>query len=199
MHELIANQVDVDLLRRNWDELLRLAASIREGKVSASLLVSKLAAYPHHSEAALALRELGRVERTLFTLDWLQKPDLRRRAQVGLNKGELRNSLARALRFYRRGAVADRDREEQQRKASGLNLVIAAIGLWNTVYLQKAIAALAETGQPVPDEIIAHLSPMGWEHITLTGSYCWREFKSDINVLRPLRTLQFFSQKRKSA
>ena len=60
-----------------------------------------------------------------------------------------------------------------------------------------AIAALAETGQPVPDEIIAHLSPMGWEHITLTGSYYWREFKSDINVLRPLRTLQFFSQKRK--
>jgi len=199
LNELIADQVDLALLRRNWDELLRLAVSIREGKVSASLLVSKLAAYPHHSEAAPALRELGRVERTLFILDWLQNPELRRRAQVGLNKGELRNSLARALRFYRRGGLADRDREEQQRKASGLNLVIAAIGLWNTVYLQKAIRMLAEAGQPVPDEIIAHLSPLGWEHITLTGSYYWREFKSDIHLLRPLRTLPFLSRKRKSA
>jgi len=58
LKELIADQVDLALLRRNGDELLRLAASIREGKVSASLLVSKLAAYPHHSEAAPALREL---------------------------------------------------------------------------------------------------------------------------------------------
>jgi TnpA family transposase len=80
---LIANEVDSDLIRRNWDDLLRLAASIREGKVSASLLVSKLAAYPHYSETALALRELGRVERTLFTLEWLQEPELRRRSHAG--------------------------------------------------------------------------------------------------------------------
>jgi TnpA family transposase len=91
---LIANEVDSELIRRNWDDLLRLAASIREGKVSASLLVSKLAAYPQHSETALALRERGRVERTLFTLEWLQEPELRRRSHAGLNKGELRNSLA---------------------------------------------------------------------------------------------------------
>ena len=123
-----------------------------------SLLVSKLAAYPQHSELALALRELGRVERTLFTLDWLRQPELRRRANTGLNKGELRNALAKALRFYRRGAVADRDREEQQRKASGLNLVIAAISLWNTVYLQKAIRATTEAGNPVPEDLIPHLS-----------------------------------------
>jgi len=114
----------------------------------------------------------------------LQQPELRRRAHIGLNKGELRNSLARALRFYRRGAVADRDREEQQRKASGLNLVLAAISLWNTVYLQKAIQALADAANPVPEEVIPHLSPLGWEHITLTGSYHWRKFPSNFNKLR---------------
>jgi len=87
LKDLIADQVDEDLIQRNWDDVLRLASSIREGKVSASLLVSKLAAYPRHSEMALALREVGRIERTLFTLDWLQQPDLRRRAHSGLNKG----------------------------------------------------------------------------------------------------------------
>jgi len=196
---LIADQVNAALIERNWDDLRRLAESIREGKVSTSLLVGKLAAYPQHSELALALRELGRVERTLCTLDWLQQPELRRRAHSGLNKGELRNSLAKALRFYRRGAVADRAREEQQRKASGLNLVIAAIGLWNTVYLQKAIRAMTEVGNPVPENVIPHLSPLGWEHITFTGSYHWREHASDINVLRPLRTFKLLDQKRKTA
>ena len=199
LKDLIADQVDEDLIQRNWDDVLRLASSIREGKVSASLLISKLAAYPRHSEIALALRELGRIERTLFTLDWLQQPDLRRRAHSGLNKGELRNSLAKALRFYRRGTVADRDREEQQRKASGLNLMIAAIGLWNTVYLEKAIQAMGEVGNPVPEHVIPHLSPLGWEHITLTGSYHWRKFRSDMNVLRPLRTLNLATQVGKSA
>lgn len=190
LKDLIADKADVPLIERNWDDLLRLAGSIRDGKVSSSLVVAKLAAYPQHSELALALRELGRIERTLFTLDWLQKPELRRRAQTGLNKGELRNSLARALRFYRRGAIADRDREEQQRKASGLNLAIAAISLWNTVYVQKAIRVLAEAGNPVPDEVVPHMSPLGWEHITFTGSYYWRKHASNINVLRPLRTFK---------
>ncbi len=55
--------------RTDSDDLLRLAGSIRDGKVSSSLVVAKLAAYPQHSELALALRELGRIERTLFTLE----------------------------------------------------------------------------------------------------------------------------------
>jgi hypothetical protein len=76
---------------------------------------------------------------------------------------------------------------------------MGAIGWWNTVYLQKAIRTLAEAGQPVPDEIIAHLSPLGWEHIPLTGSYYWRELKGHIHLLRPLTGLPFLSRKETSA
>ena len=99
------------------------------------LILGKLAAYPRQNGLALALRELGRIERTMFTLEWIQSSDLRRRVHLGLNKGEARNSLARAIFFYRRGAVRDRLREDLQNKASGLNLVVAAIVLWNTAYL----------------------------------------------------------------
>ena len=187
LKELAGGVADAELIERNWDELMRLVESIRVGKVSASLAVSKLAAYPSHNEVARALRELGRIERTVYTLDWLQQPELRRRVQAGLNKGELRNSLARALRFYRRGGVADRDREEQQRKASGLNLVIGAISLWNTVYLQKAVAVMNKAGVTVPEDVLAHISPLGWEQITLTGTYRFRRFVSDFDTLRALR------------
>jgi hypothetical protein len=69
--------------------------------------------------------------------------------------------------------LRDRRYENQRYRASGLNLVVAAIVLWNTVYLERAVAALRRRGQAVPDELLAHLSPLGWEHINLTGDYVW--------------------------
>jgi len=83
----------------------------------------------------VALRELGRVERTLFTLDWMQNVELRRRVQIGLNKGEAKNALTRAVFLNRLGEMRDRSFENQRYRASGLNLVVSAIVLWNTVYL----------------------------------------------------------------
>jgi integrase len=96
----------------------------------------------------VALRELGRIERRLFILDWLQSVELRRRVNTGLNKGEARNALARAVFFYRLGETRDRSFEQQQYRANGLTLATAAIALWNTVYLERATNALCEKGIP---------------------------------------------------
>lgn len=79
---------------------------------------------------------------------------------MGLNKGESRNALARAVFFNRLGGIRDRSFESQCYRASGLNLVVAAIILWNTVYLEKAIAKLREN-QDVPEEYLNYLSPLG--------------------------------------
>jgi len=69
--------------------------------------------------------------------------------------------------------MRDRSFEAQHHRASGLNLVVATIILWNTVYLQKAVQMLADEGTPVPPEYMPHLSPLGWEHINMTGDYVW--------------------------
>jgi TnpA family transposase len=90
------------------------------------------ARYPRQNGLALALRELGRLERSLFTLQYLKDIELRRRIHAGLNKGEARNALARAVFFNRLGELRDRTYENQRYRASGLNLVVAAIVLWNT-------------------------------------------------------------------
>jgi TnpA family transposase len=105
--------------------VLRLTASIRQGTVTASLILRKLGSYPRQNSLAAALREIGRIERTLFTLEWLQSPDLRHRVQVGLNKREAKNALARAVFFNRLGEMRDRTFENQRYRASGLNLVVA--------------------------------------------------------------------------
>jgi len=99
-------------------------------------------------------------------------PALRGRVQAGLNKGEARNALARAAFFNRIGEVRDRSFENQCYRASGLNLVVAAIILWNSVYLEKAVAGVRKRVD-VPDVYLRYLSPLGWEHINLTGDYIW--------------------------
>jgi TnpA family transposase len=136
-------------------------------------MLRKLASYPRQNGLAWALREVGRVEKTLFTLEWLQSLELRRRVQVGLNKGEARNALARAVFFYRQGRVQDRSHAQQQQRAQGLNLVVAAIILWNTLELARAIEELRSEGLEMTSEQLRHLSPMDWEHIGLTGDYTW--------------------------
>jgi hypothetical protein len=115
---------------------------------------------------------LRRTELTLLlvTLDWISEPDLRRSTGQELNKGQARNSLARAVFIHRLGEIRDRTYENQQHRCSGLNLLVTAIILWNTRYLEHAVTALRETEA---DQLLAHLSPLGWEHINLTGDYVW--------------------------
>jgi hypothetical protein len=148
------------------------AASIHTGIVAASLILRQLASYPRQNGLAAALRELGRLERTLFTLDWLEDAELRRQTSQELNKGETRNSLARAVFIHRLGEIRDRTYENQQHRASGLNLLVTAIIRWNTRYLERAVAALRQA-KDAPDQLLAHLSPLGWEHVNLSGDYIW--------------------------
>ena len=139
----------------------------------------------------MALWELGRIERTLFILDWLQNVELRRRVNAGLNKGEARNALACAVFFNRLGEIRDRSFEQQRHRASGLNLVTAAIVLWNTVYLERAVRALRRHDPSLDEALCKHLSPLGWEHINLTGDYVWKQSRVvRLGKYRPLRPLQ---------
>lgn len=185
---LIGGTINTRTIAQHWDEILRLATSIKTGTVTASLMMRKLGAYPRQNGLALALRELGRLERTLFLLDWLQDPDLRRKVTAGLNKGEARNTLARAVFFNRLGEIRDRSFEQQRYRASGLNLITAAIVLWNTVYIDRTITTLTNDGNSPDPDLLRFLSPLGWEHINLTGDYTWpRANHIKPGKYRPLR------------
>ena len=63
-----------------------MATSIRSGTVTASAMLRRLSAYPRQNGLAVALREVGRLERSIFMLNWLRDANLRRRSGGGLNK-----------------------------------------------------------------------------------------------------------------
>ena len=170
---LIGRPIRTDAIVDSWDDIIRLAASIKSGTVAPSTMLRKLGAYKRQNRLDFALGEVGRIERTLFTLDWLESSSQRRACQAGLNKGEARHALAQAVYAHRQGRFADRTLENQEHRASGLNLVIAAIAYWNTLYLERAAENLRGRGDTVPEELLAHVSPMGWTHVGLTGDYLW--------------------------
>jgi len=163
LNALIGGTINTKHIRNHWNEILRLASSIKTGTVTASLMLRKLGAYPRQNGLALALRELGRLERSIFILEWLQSPDLRRRTTAGLNKGEAKNALSRAVFFNRLGEIRDRSYEQQRYRAGGLTLLTAIIVLWNTVYLERVINALQEQDPSIDPDLFQHLSPLGWE------------------------------------
>src|SRR4051812_48622560 len=173
LKSIMGKRVRVELIREHWGDIVRLVASLKAGAVAPSAMLKKLAAYERQNQLDLALAEVGRICRTLFMIDWLESPALRRRCHAGLNKSEQRHVLAGAICTYKQGRIADHSREAQEYRASGLNLVIATIVHWNSTDMTDAVAHLRAMGEPAPDDLLTHTSPVGWEHIGFSGDFLW--------------------------
>jgi len=188
---LIGGTANLSVVEENWDELLRLWASIGSGLAPPSVILRKIAAAPRQNALARALKEIGRIERSIFICEWLLDPVLRRRAHGNLNKGETRHSLARAVFVHQLGELRDRIAETMAYRACGLNLVVNAIILWNTVYLSRAVTFVRDQGVDIPDRLLAQVAPIPWSHIGITGDYLWNEIDQPLERYRPLRTNRF--------
>ncbi|MDG1372161.1 MAG: Tn3 family transposase [Paracoccaceae bacterium] len=183
---IIGKPINEEVIRQHWGDVMRLAASIRNGDLKPSAILRKLGAYRQQNRLYLALGEIGRIERTLFMLDWIENSDLRMQCQAGLNKGEARHSLARAVFAHSQGRIHDRSEAAQQKRAMALNLVIAAITFWNTLYMEKAADHLASIGQIPDPSLLRHASPLGWDNIILTGDFDWHSGAAERKIARPL-------------
>ncbi len=190
VNTLFKGRIDTKLIEDNWDEILRAAASIRHGITSASLLMRKLASYPKQNQLAKALAELGKIERTIFLLQWLQDPKMRRRTMIGLNKGENVNAVEKILFFGRKGEFWDRKFEDQCNRASCLGLLVSAVGAWNSVYLPIAIEEYERRGNAFLPEIRPHIGFLGHDHINLVGNYPFESANEySLDRLLPLRSV----------
>ena len=172
---LFGHRLDENLIRTHWDDIHQVVTAMRNRVVTPSLILRKLSAYRQQNSLAAAMREIGRIERTIFTLRWFEEPELRRLVTAELNKGEARNTLARAVAFHRLGRFRDRGAENQQLRAAGLNLVSAAIILYNCKNLARAAHALQARGQTGIEGLLGQISPLGWDHINLTGDYVFSD------------------------
>jgi TnpA family transposase len=189
---LLTRRLDSALIAEHWDDLLRLAGSLKFGHATASLIVGKLSRSDRQQNAlAAALKEYGALRRTIYAARYLTDETYRRRITRQLNKGEGIHSLRRALHYAHGGAVRRRHLEQQTEQAWCLTLVTNAVVAWTTEYYGLAVAEMRAQGLRVEDEVLAHISPAHSENVNFFGSITVdveRELaKLDPSGYRPLR------------
>lgn len=171
INSLITGKINLELILRHWDELLRIAGSLKRGYVTASLLISKLQSPQQKNALTKALQEYGKLNETIFILKYLQTPEYQKKITVQLNKGEALHALRRDVFIANQGKIRKRNQEDQLNQAACLNLVVNAITVWNTVYMQAALDQLKSEGYEIKEEDVKNLSPARSEHINMYGKY----------------------------
>lgn len=171
INSLIKGKINVELILRHWDELLRIAGSLKQGYVTASLLISKLQSPQQKNAVTKAVQEWGKLNETIFILKYLQSPEYQKKITVQLNKGEALHALRRDVFIANEGKIRKRNHEDQLNQAACLNLVVNAITIWNTVYMQAALEELKAESYDISEDDVKNLSPARSEHINMYGKY----------------------------
>ena len=162
IQHIIQGKINLKLIRDNYDDVLRLAHSIRIGKVTGSSIMSKLGSYSRQNSLATALREMGRIEKTIFILDYITDKRFRRRIQKGLNKGEAVNALAREGVFIgKRGELREKGTSGPVTEGKCIKHDDECNECWNPKYLQKAVDHL-KVNSALNEDLLQNISPIGW-------------------------------------
>nr|WP_260423281.1 transposase [Streptomyces spectabilis] len=156
---LLTKKANLDLVADHWDDLLRLAGSLKYGHAAASLIVGKLSASSQQNALAAALKEYGAIRRTIYAAKYLSDPVYRRKIARQLNKGESLHALRRQLHYAREGKGTRRQPEQQNEQAWCLTVVTNAVVCWHTEYMGLAVGELRGADREVDAEVLSHTSP----------------------------------------
>jgi TnpA family transposase len=188
LNTISAHHLSLQKITPHWDDMLRLAGSLKLGRVPAAGIMRTLQVGDRPTRLAQAIAEFGRIDKTIHTLTYIDDEAKRRGTLTQLNRGEGRHSVARAVFHGKRGELRQHYREGQEDQLGALGLVLNMIVLWNTIYLEAALNQLRAEGYPVKDEDVARLSPLLHEHINMLGRYSFSVPEAVTKgELRPLR------------
>lgn len=190
LNDLARSCVNPHKIEQHWDDMMRIAGSLKLGTVQASELIRSLLKSDRPSSLTQAIIEAGRINKTLYLLNYVDDEDYRRRILTQLNRGEGRHSVARAICHGHRGEIRKRYREGQEDQLGALGLVTNALVLWNTIYMQAALGHLKQQGEATLESDEARLSPLSHKHVNMLGHYSFTlaEHVSP-GQLRPLKQL----------
>jgi TnpA family transposase len=163
--------IHLDWICEQWDYMGQFYASLESGHTTASTALKRLASFTGKNHFYRANRELGRIFKTEFILQFMSDPATRQRARRGLLKGEEIHALARQVAYGKQGTITARDLEGQRHTSSCLTLIMACIIYWQAKEISRIIQESDWGENGVDFNLLEHLSPIGWENIILYGEY----------------------------
>lgn len=178
--------IDQDLIKTNWNTILRLLATIKLHEHQASLIIKRLNSYTGENPLQESIKEFGQIIKTAFLLEYFNDVELRQTIEKQLNKGELANKFSSAISFANNQEIMQVEREDQEVAAVCKMIIQNIIILWNYVELTKLIIRADDV---LKAEILANIlcgSILAWGHANLLGTYDFRNLISrnddDISV-----------------
>jgi TnpA family transposase len=187
---LFDEQINWDLIEAMLPDMLRVALSIKAGKITPSAILRRLATYSRKNKLYFAFRELGRVIRTKFLLQYITEIDVRRMILVATNKSERFNQFADFLMFGGKGMIAENVRDEQRKIIKYNHMVANLVILHTLVTMSESLQRMVADGHSIDQDALACLSPYQTEHINRFGNY---ELKTsqEIVSLEPAMSITF--------
>jgi TnpA family transposase len=182
IQELFSSTIDWALIKTYVPDMLRVAISISQGKI-----LRKLGTYSRKNKLYWAFCELGRVVRTVFLLNFISDPELRRTINATTNISENWNEFVQWVAFGGDGVIRQNNREEQRKIIRYNHLVANLVVFHNVVSMTRVLQKLVDEGYLITPEIIANFSPYRTEHLNRFGSYDVRFDHEPQPVMEQLR------------
>lgn len=192
LNTLSQNKINLTLIQTYWEEILRVAGSLKSGKVNATELTKALQRNGQPTELGKAITEYGKVYKTKHQLRYISDEIYARQILEQLNKGESRHALCRNIFYGRKGKLYQTYYDGMEEQLNALGLVTNAIIYWNSLYLEKVFEQMKKEGYDCSEEMLRKQSPLISDHINFVGKYTFKyEQELSDGKLRPLNLEKF--------
>ncbi|MDR3369715.1 transposase [Rhodoferax sp.] len=169
LERIALTNVSERAIHKGWDELLRLIASIRSGRLTPKEALEKMGSSAQGDPMHKAADQLGRLLRTLFLCDYFSNPEFRREMHTLLNRGESVHQLQRAIYFGRLAAERGRRRDEIRAVSGSHALLTNLVIAWNTMKMQQVVDRWRKEKHSIEDAWLRRMGPVHFEHINFRG------------------------------
>jgi TnpA family transposase len=182
-------KIDTDLIVDEWPNIQRIIVSLAQKTTTQSIIVGKLSAYARKNNTKRALWEYDNIIKSLYLLDYIDSPPLRRNVQRALNRGENYHKLRRAVSYANFGKLRFKTEQEQLLWNECSRLITNCIIFYNARILSELLAYQETTGDVHGAALLKQVSPVAWQHINLYGRYEFNKRPELIDMDAIIQTL----------
>ena len=172
--------INEEIINEQWDKILRLLCTIKLKETLPSNILKRLSSYSKQNPLYKAIKEIGRIYKTIFLLKYYDEVLLRQNIEKQLNKMELSHLFAKTVFFGNNQELKYATKEEQEIAVGCRSLIQSAIILWNYLFISEKLYQItnhAELQKLI--DLLKNSSMMSWQHVNLHGKY---DFDIEVNT-----------------